>query len=155
MENGGNFRKTRFYVDNRKEIIIMNKLHNFKYLFFIVLPIIAAAVWYSPVLFKGYTVSDIGDQIILGRNVAKTGMYAMENDLNVVLSSSLIKEEAHISFTGNKLTGQLYALIFKVFGLLSWNRLILFSIILNAITLLIFVFLFFICLISGLLWFFR
>ncbi len=121
----------------------MNRLHNLKYLFFMVLPIIAVAVWYSPVLFKGYTISPIFDQIILGKNIAKTGMYAMENDLNIFLSSSLIEKEAHPSFLGNKLTGYLYALVFKLFGFLSWNQLILFSAILNAITLLIFAFLVF------------
>ncbi len=121
----------------------MNRLHNLKYLFFIVLPIIAIAVWYSPVLFKGYPASSMQAQIILGKNIAKTGTYAMENDLNVFLSSSLINKEGHLSFAGNKLTSYLYAFVFKLLGFLNWNQLVLFSVILNAITLLIFSFLVF------------
>ncbi len=121
----------------------MSKLQNFKYLFFLVLPIIAVAVWYSPVLFKGYPASPMQAQIILGKNIAKTGMYALENDLNVFLSSGLIKEQAHPSFLGNKLTASLYALVFKLFGFLSWNRLILLSAVLNALALLFFSFLVF------------
>lgn len=121
----------------------MNKLRNFKYLFFLILPVIAVAVWYSPVIFKGHSCSDMTEQIVLGKNIAKTGMYAMESNLNVLLSSSLIKEEGHTSFVGNDLTGRLYALVFKAFGFLNWNQLILFSAILNAITLLIFAFLVF------------
>jgi 4-amino-4-deoxy-L-arabinose transferase-like glycosyltransferase len=50
----------------------------------------------------------------------------------------LIKEQAHPYSIGNKLTGYFYAMVFKTFGFLSWNQLILFSVILNAITLLIF-----------------
>jgi len=116
----------------------MFKTRNFKYLFFLILPVAAAAVWYSPIFFKGYSVSPISEQIVLGRNIAKTGMYAMENDLNVLLSSDLIKKEGHLSFMGNKLTGYLYSFVFKFFGFLDWNKIILFSVILNVLTLLIF-----------------
>jgi len=119
----------------------MNKLHNFKYIFFLILPVIAAAVWYSPILFKGYPTSGISTETVLGKNLAKTGMYAIENDLNVLLSSSMIKETGHLSFMQDKLTAYFYSLVFKVLGFLSWNQLILFSIALEVITLLIFAFL--------------
>lgn len=121
----------------------MSKFYNFKYLFFLILPFIATAVWYSPVLFKGYPISPIHEQIVLGKNIAKTGMYALESDLNILLSSDLLKEKAHLSSIGNKLTGYFYAFIFRNFGFLSWRQLVLFSIILNAVVLLIFAFLVF------------
>ncbi len=121
----------------------MVKFHNFKYLFFVILPVIAVAVWYSPILFKGYPALGISEQLVLGRNVAVTGMYAMENDLSVILSPSLIKEQGHESFLGDKWTAYLYALVFKVFGFLGLNKLILFSAFLSAAALLIFAFLVF------------
>lgn len=117
-----------------------NSKNNYLYyaLFLLIISALAAVFWYSPVIFKGYTPEMMGEQIILGKNLAKTGIYALENDLNVLLSSNLIKEKAHPSAIGNKLTGYLYALVFKILGFLDWNNLILFSVLLNTATLLLF-----------------
>jgi hypothetical protein len=88
---------------------------------------LAVAVWFSPILFKGYVPHDIGSPgLILGRNLAETDEYAMESDLNVFLASSLIKEQAHPSAQGNKLTPLIYGQIFKITGPLSEEKLILF-----------------------------
>ena len=99
---------------------------------------LAISVWYSPILFKGYVLNGAGLNTVLGRNMAETGIYGVENDLNVLLSSNLIENEAHVSSSGNKLTGVLYSEIFKIAGQLSENELLLLSITLHAFALTIF-----------------
>ena len=98
---------------------------------------LAISVWYSPSLFKSYTPHTVSDQIILGRNLAQTGVYGAENDLNVLLSSNLVKDQAHTSATGDKLSATLYGKLFKIIGPLSEEGLVLFSISLYALTLVI------------------
>lgn len=99
---------------------------------------LAVAVWLSPVLFKGYIPQDLGNpSVVLGKNLAKTGFYGAENELNVVLSSDLI-DQAHLSSQGNKLTAVIYGEIFKTSGLLSEKQLLLLSILLQALALVIF-----------------
>jgi hypothetical protein len=107
--------------------------------FLAVIFITAFAVWLSPVLFKGFIPQDLGSpSIILGKNIAQTGVYGSENDLNIVLSSSLVKDQAHLSSQGNKLTAVIYGEIFKITGLLSEKELLLLSVILQALALVIF-----------------
>jgi hypothetical protein len=106
--------------------------------FLLVIFILSIGVWYSPALFKGYPAYTMTPNIPLARNLQQTGLYSVENDLNVFLSSSLLEEQGHLSAYGNKLTSLIYAQIFKITGLLDENNLLLFSIIIHALTLLIF-----------------
>ena len=99
---------------------------------------LAISVWYSPILFKGSLLKGAGENIILGRNLAQTGVYSSENDLNVLLSSSLVKEQGQVSTSGNKLTAVLYGKLFKTFGELNENKLVLLSIAVYALSLIIF-----------------
>lgn len=100
---------------------------------------LAISVWYSLVLFKGYAPYGVEvGTVILGRNLAQTGVYGAENDLNVLLSSNLVKNQAHISAQGNKLAALLYGEFFKIMGPLSEENLVLFSISLHALSLVIF-----------------
>jgi len=98
---------------------------------------LAFSVWYSPILFKGYLHQEAGE-VNLGRNLAQTGLYGAENDLNVLLSSNLVETEANISSFGNKMTVLLYAGIFKTWGELSENQLTLLVIALHSLSLVIF-----------------
>lgn len=100
--------------------------------------VLAIVVWYSPTLFKGYAAYTISPNALLARNVYQTGLYSAESDLNVFLSSSLIKEQGHLSTVGNRLTSLLYAKVFKITGLPSENNFVLFSVIIHALTLVIF-----------------
>jgi len=107
-------------------------------IFLLTVFILAVAVWYAPILFKGYPVYTMSTNAVMARNVYQTGLYSAESDLNVFLSSNLIKEQGHISAKGNKLTSLLYAQVFKVTGLPEVGNFILLSIFINALTLIIF-----------------
>lgn len=100
--------------------------------------VLAVAVWYSPILFKGYSFYKIGHNVNLARNFNQAGIFSLENNLNVVLPSSLAGESGEISGLGSKLTVFLYAGIFKVFDSLSVNQLALMAVIINALALIIF-----------------
>jgi hypothetical protein len=100
--------------------------------------ILAIAVWYSPILFKGYSPNAAGININIARNFNETGIFSLENELNVVLPSSLVSEEGEISDLGNKLAVFLYAGVLKVFDSPSLNQLALISVIINALALIIF-----------------
>jgi len=106
-------------------------------IFLLVVFVLAVGVWYSPVLFKGYSTYSMTSNMLIGRNAYLTGLYSAENDLNVLLASDLIEEQGHLSTYGNKLTSLLYAKVFKITGLPSENGLILLSIFIHALTLLI------------------
>ena len=54
--------------------------------------LIIAFIWYSPILFKGYSPNIIYEQIILAKNLAKSGVYGLYNDHGVLLASDLMKE---------------------------------------------------------------
>ena len=97
---------------------------------------LASSVWYSPVLFKGHVHSTPG--VTLARNLSQTGIYGAENDLNVLLSSNLVREQAHISASGNKLTQMIYAGIFRTWGEFSENELVLLSLAVHSLALIIF-----------------
>ena len=106
--------------------------------FLVVVFILAVFVWYSPVLFKNYNPYSPSDGSLLARNLYESGLYSVDNDLNIVLSSNLIKDEGVFSVKGNKLTPLLYSKMFNVTGLPEVNDLILFSIFINALVLVIF-----------------
>ena len=100
--------------------------------------ILSIFVWYSPTLFKNYNPYGPSDGSLLARNLYESGLYSVDNDLNIVLSSNLIKDEGVFSVKGNKLTPLLYSKMFNVTGLPEVNDLILFSIFINALVLVIF-----------------
>lgn len=107
-------------------------------LFLFSVGVLAFSVWYSPILFKGSILSGAEGNIILARNLAQTGIRGTENDLNVLLSSNLVKDQAHISTYGNKLTTVLYSWIFKIWGEFSENELVLLSMSIYALALMVF-----------------
>jgi len=100
--------------------------------------ILAVIVWYSPILFKGYSPNGVGIDINIARNINEAGIFSLENNLNVVLSSSLISENGEVSGLGSKLTVFLYAGLWKIFDSLSLDQLFLMSVIINAFALIIF-----------------
>ena len=107
-------------------------------LFFLIIFILASIIWYSPILFKGYNPYGLSDGSLLARNLHESGLYSIDNNLNITLSSNLIKDNGIPSIKGNKLTPLLYSKIFSVTGLSEANDLILLSIFINALALIIF-----------------
>jgi len=110
----------------------------FNSVFLLVIFILAVIVWYSPILFKGYSPNLVDSNINIARNINESGIFSLEDNLNIVLSSSLISEKGEISGLGNKFTAFLYAGLWKIFNSLSLNQLILISVIINAFALIIF-----------------
>lgn len=100
--------------------------------------VLAAVVWYAPVLFKGYAPYKLTNGPILARNIAQSDVYSMENKLNVILASDLVKDQGNLSTGGDKLTFLLYGGVFKIIGLLEADDLIWLSIFIYALTLLVF-----------------
>lgn len=109
-------------------------------LFLIIIAGIGFSVWYSPVVFKGYAPYKVSELVPIARNIYKTGVFSLENEQNVFLSSSVVKEKGEIAASGNKLTAYLYARVFKVTGILGPNDLVVASIIFNLLSLLVFSF---------------
>ena len=107
-------------------------------LFLLAVFILAIAVWYGPVLFKGYAPYKLTNGPLLARNFYQSGFYSMENNLNVSLSSNLIEAQGNPSAGGNKLTVLLYSKAFEIIGLPEADNLIFLSIFIYALTLLIF-----------------
>ena len=70
----------------------------------------------APVVYKGYAPTGLHENIILARNLAVSGKYSIENQKNVILSSSKIAQEGVVSTFGNKLTIYIYSFIFKILG---------------------------------------
>jgi len=99
---------------------------------------IAVIVWYSPVIFKGYPIQTVGKEMILARNYHLAGVLADQNDLNVTIASSLVKNEGHPLVLSEYLGSFFYAKIFNFFGVPNYNDLILLSIILYALVLVLF-----------------
>lgn len=98
----------------------------------------AVFVWYSPVLFKGYAAHPFPATLILARNLSQSGVYGLENNLNVVLAPDLVKEQAQVSGLGNRLTPQIYAQIFKVMGQLGFKQAVFLACLIHALALLFF-----------------
>ncbi len=117
----------------------MNKII-IKVFFLIVVFIASFSIWYSPVLFKGYAPYKMTEIMPIAKNLHKTGIYSMEDRQSIFLPASLIKKEGEIATSGNKLTAYLYAGIFKFTGVLSPDKLVVVSIIVNSLSLLIFTF---------------
>lgn len=110
-----------------------------KFIFLLVLVAgFALVVWYSPVLFKGYSVLISRDSLLSARNYAQFGVVGIEDNLNICLASSLSAEKSNPPVTGNKITAIGYGLLFKIFGLPKYDNLVFFSIAILIIVLLIF-----------------
>lgn len=121
-------------------ILMPDKFKNYLNLISLLIIIFFAAsiVWYSPVLFKGYSTMNLWNTSLLARNLAGAGVFGVEDNLNIVLASSLIKERAQISTEGNKLTPIILAQIFRLAGQVKFEQLIFVSVTILALTLLIF-----------------
>ena len=98
------------------------------------------SVWYSPVIFKGQAPYRMSELIPIAKNIYKTGKFSLEDNKNIYLSSSQIKDKGEIATVGNKFTAYLYAWLFKFTGLLTPGQLVVVSIIINSISLIIFSF---------------
>jgi len=101
--------------------------------YLIVVFFVIIAIWYSPIIFKGYPAEPMGSEIVLARNYAQTGVYGLEDDLNIVVAPELVSENANVSSLGNKFSALSYAVIFKVFGWQSWDNLLLIAAIILAL----------------------
>lgn len=100
--------------------------------------VLAIGVWYSPIIFKGYSASIISREIVLARNYYQSGVLANQNNLNVTLASSLIKSEGHSLVLSEYFGSLFYSKIFKITGIPDYNTLILISLILYALVLVLF-----------------
>lgn len=109
-----------------------------KVIFFIAVFVFAVGVWYSPVIFKGYSAHMVSQNALLGRNVAETNLYTMENEMNITLPPALLKEQGQLSTFGNKLTSIFYGKLFQIIGIPIADNIVLVSIFIYALTLLIF-----------------
>ena len=94
-------------------------------------------------MYMQYPPSGVYENLILARNLALHGEYKLENDKNIILASSRVKEGGVQSSLGNKLTPILYSWIFKNFNWAGTNAPIYISIFLYALST---IFLFFIVL---------
>lgn len=111
-----------------------------KILFLFFIFVAAFSVWYSPVLFKGYTPYKMTEIMPIAKNLSQTGKFSMEDKQSVLLPTSLIKEKGENATSGNKLTVYLYAWIFKVVGVLNPHQLVVAAILLNSLSLAVFAF---------------
>ena len=100
--------------------------------------ILAVAVWYSPIIFKGYSTQGISQDMLLARNYHQTGVLATHNNQSILISSSLIKEEGHPLIMSQYLRSFFYAKIFNIIGVPDYNNLVLTSIVLYALVLVLF-----------------
>ncbi|MFA6254817.1 MAG: hypothetical protein WC675_02135 [Patescibacteria group bacterium] len=104
-----------------------------------VIALLAVLVWYSPIIFKGYNVSILDvNALVRARNLANAEINGAENDLNVVLSTDLLKEQGNQSLQGNNLSVFLMAKIIKIFGSFNVLSVILFNCVVLALALIIF-----------------
>jgi len=103
--------------------------------------LVAGVVWYSPFLFKGHSPDAVNDQLVLARNMAKTGKYSLYNDHGVLLASSEVALSGEMSTIGNRFTAGLYSKILGYMGQLDINDFMVVSVIINSLTLLVLVFL--------------
>ena len=113
-----------------KEILIV--------FFFLAVFFLAAGVWYSPTIFKGFPIQTISSDLLLAKNYSLTGILATQDKLNVVISSDLVKDSGYPLSASENLRSIIFAKIFDIFGIPSYNRLILFSVIIYSLILLCF-----------------
>ncbi|RJQ31660.1 hypothetical protein C4572_01990 [Candidatus Parcubacteria bacterium] len=98
----------------------------------------AVAIWYLPVLFKGYNSTTVGSHaLVRARNYAETGIYATENEQNVILAPELILSDSQESFYGNRLGTILYSYLLKFFPLHNNNQIVLANSMILALSLVI------------------
>lgn len=127
-------------------IVTMNIMNIFKSSYLKITAIVFAAlvtglVWYSPFLFKGYSPDAANDQLVLARNLQKTGKYSMHNDRSVLLSSNEVALNGGPSTIGNRLTANLYSKIIGYAGIMDIGDFVLISVVINSLTLLALAFL--------------
>ncbi len=114
------------------------KFKQYKILFLIIIFFLAVGVWYSPIIFKGYSSQVVSEQMLLARNYHETGVFAAQNSQNITISSDLIKKEGRPLIISQYLGLFFYAKIFDIIGVPDYNNLILLSIILYAFVLVLF-----------------
>jgi len=100
--------------------------------------LLAIGVWYSPIIFKGYPIQTISNELLLARNYSLTSVLATQNKLNITLASDLIKDNGYPLSLSENLRSILFAKIFDIFGIPNYNRLILITIILYSLVLVCF-----------------
>jgi len=110
----------------------------FKILVVVFIFFLAIAVWYSPIIFKGYGANYFTPDQSLSRNLLKNGKFSLENKLNVMLASGEIAAQGEVSSRGNKLNPILSAVIYKYTGLPYQKGSILIEIVIHALALLFF-----------------
>ncbi len=116
----------------------MKKKLFFKILFLFFIFIIAIFIWYSPVLFKGYSnVIPVSSRSI-ARNIVTSGKFSLESEKNVILGSGIVKEKGVISSQGNKMSVILSALVYKIFGVPDNNQAVFIGIVIYALALFFF-----------------
>ena len=117
--------------------ITLKKL--FPIIFFLVIFILAIAVWYSPIIFKGYSaVATASNGLVRARNFALTNHYSTENNLNVILNPALIKTQGQESNYGNKLGTIFYGFVLKIIPATTNNQIILLNCFILSLSLVIF-----------------
>ncbi|MFA6215685.1 MAG: hypothetical protein WC768_03895, partial [Patescibacteria group bacterium] len=100
---------------------------------------LAVAVWYSPVLFKGYnSETTASHSLVRAKNFALTGKYSTENKLNVILAPELIPADGSKSFYGNKLGTILYSYVIKFFKISQNNSAVFANCVILALALVFF-----------------
>ena len=99
---------------------------------------LAVGVWYSPIVFKGYSSQGISKEMVLAKNYSQTGVLADQNDLNVTLAPGLVEEEGYPLVLSQYLGSFFYAQIFKITDIPDYNNLVLMSTILYALVLVLF-----------------
>jgi len=106
---------------------------------FLTIFILAIAVWYSPIIFKGYpSVLTGSDGLVRARNFALTNYYSTENNLNVILNPALIKTRGQESNYGNKLGTIFYGFVLKIIPATTNNQIILLNCFILSLSLVIF-----------------
>jgi len=115
------------------------KFKQYKILFLVCVFFLAVLVWYSPVIFKGYSAQPISQDVLLAKNYHETGILAIQNNQSIVVSSNLIVEQGYKLPMSQYLRSVFYAKIFNITGVLDYNDLILLSIILYALVFILFV----------------
>lgn len=106
--------------------------------FLLAIFLLAVGVWYSPIVFKGYSSQGISKEMVLAKNYFQTGILADQNDLSITLAPSLVKEEGYPLVLAKYLRSFFYAQIFKITDIPDYNNLVLMSIILYALVLVLF-----------------
>jgi hypothetical protein len=111
----------------------------FKFLIIFGMVISAIIVWYSPIIFKGYSAILPNSHMVIAKNLALTGKFSSESEKNVILSSERIAADGVTSAHGDKLTPILSGYLYRLAGLPSAERAAFYSAIISSLSLLFFV----------------